>query len=189
MRRILNPSFFNRSAVKVARDLIGCRLVRRLHAETQRFLITETEGYEGPDDRASHASRGKTERTKVMFGKPGIFYVYLVYGLYWMLNVVTGREGYPAAVLIRGTGKYSGPGRLTRALKISGAQNGKPASKNTGLWFERGIRVVPHDIKRTPRVGVAYASPVWSKKLYRFVLNRNLVHIKQKPRPKQRSRF
>jgi len=83
----------------------------------------------GPDDLASHAARGRTKRNKVMFGPPGMFYVYFVYGMHWMLNVVTGPVGYPAAVLIRGIEGIQGPGRLTKALRINGNLNGRAAGK------------------------------------------------------------
>lgn len=135
-------------------------------------MITETEAYDGPDDRASHASRGRTARTEAMFGSPGRFYVYLCYGLHFMLNIVTGPEDYPAAVLIRGVLGFNGPGKLTHALKIDKNLNAQRASVRSGLWFEdRGFAVEKSFIEKTPRVGVAYAGPVWSQKPYRFILN------------------
>ena len=170
MSRALPNSFFNRSAVVVARDLIGCSLVRHLRNRTLRLLITETEAYEGPHDRASHASRGRTKRNAVMFGKAGVFYVYFVYGMHWMLNVVTGKEGYPAAVLIRGVEGINGPARVTKKLSITGAFTGKPVNRKTGLWFEGREKILSRHIAKTARIGVAYAGPVWSKKQYRFVL-------------------
>src|SRR5262249_29216288 len=85
-----------------------------------------------------HAARGRTARTEVMYGPPGTLYIYLVYGLHWMLNIVTGPVGYPAAVLIRGAGALSGPGKLARALAIDGALNGRPAAPESGSWFGRG---------------------------------------------------
>ncbi len=105
-----------------------------------------------------------------MFGKPGVWYVYFVYGMHWMLNIVTGRLGHPAAVLIRGIEEYHGPGTLTKGLRITGLLNGKPANSTTGLWFERGKKISSHSVRRTPRIGVAYAGPIWSKRRYRFVL-------------------
>jgi DNA-3-methyladenine glycosylase len=100
--KVLDSKFFDRSAEAVAHDMIGCRLCWRKGYQTLSRTITETEAYTGPDDLASHASRGRTKRNEAMFGPPGIFYVYFVYGMHWMLNVVTGPIGYPAAVLIRG---------------------------------------------------------------------------------------
>ena len=100
--KVLDSKFFDRSAEAVAHDMIGCRLCWRKGYQTLSRTIIETEAYTGPDDLASHASRGRTKRNEAMFGPPGIFYVYFVYGMHWMLNVVTGPIGYPAAVLIRG---------------------------------------------------------------------------------------
>jgi DNA-3-methyladenine glycosylase len=105
-----------------------------------------------------------------MFGPPGTFYVYLVYGLHWMLNVVTGPIGYPAAVLIRSVETASGPGRLSKALGITGALNGLPANERTGLWFMRTKQPACVQIVRTPRIGVKYAGPIWSAKDLRFLL-------------------
>ncbi len=171
MRKILGKKFFSRDAEIVARGLLGKFLVRKAGSKEISSMITETEAYIGPHDLASHASKGKTERTKIMFGHPGNFYVYLTYGMHFMLNVVTREQGYPAAVLIRGVGASSGPGRLTKFLKINKSLNGKPAVKSSRLWFEdRGMKIANVKIKKTPRIGVDYAGPVWSKKKLRFLL-------------------
>lgn len=180
MSKPLSRSFFERSAVAVARDLLGCTLVRKRGKTLARLPITETEGYEGPHDLGSHASRGKTARNEAMFGPAGVWYVYFVYGNHWMLNVVTGKRGHPAAVLIRCVGEYGGPGRLTKALGIDKSFNSKPAARSTGLWLEQGKRVSARDIKRTPRIGIDYAGPVWSKKPYRFVLKKPSAPRKDK---------
>ena len=167
---ILPPTFFDRQAEIVARDLPGRRLVRWLAGKRVALTITETEAYLGPHDLACHAARGRTARTNVMYGPPGTLYIYFVYGLHWMLNVVTGPEGYPAAVLIRAAGDASGPAILTRELSIDGALNGRLAEPRSGLWFENGKatgRVIA-----TPRIGVAYAGPHWSARKLRFVLSR-----------------
>jgi DNA-3-methyladenine glycosylase len=166
----LPQSFFDREAEDVARDLIGCYLVRRRGPGLSKARIIETEAYVGPHDLASHASRGRTLRTEVMFGPPGIFYVYLVYGLHWMLNVVTGPVDFPAAVLIRSLDGICGPGCLTRALGITGALNGQVASAASGLWFASDERLASFKIVRTPRIGVEYAGQIWSAKKYRFIL-------------------
>lgn len=172
MADVIPPRFFNRSAVTVARELIGCFIVRRVRGRTRRFLITETEAYEGPKDLASHASKGKTARNAVMFGAPGHFYVYFVYGMHWMLNIVTGKEGYPAAVLIRAVEEIKGPARLTKKLCITGLFTGKRAVRSTGLWFVKGAKIRVDDIKNTARIGVAYAGKKWSRKRYRFLLKK-----------------
>ncbi len=174
MRKVISQKFFQRSAFQVAKELLGKYLVRKKGKKEQAMLITEVEVYDGFKDQASHAFRGKTERTSIMFGKGGYFYVYLIYGMYEMLNIVTGKEGYPSAILIRGgmieNKVLHGPGVLTKALHINRALNGKKAEKKSGLWIEdRGIVIKKSKIKRTPRIGVLYAGPIWSKKLHRFV--------------------
>jgi DNA-3-methyladenine glycosylase len=181
VRRILPENFFNRPTLAVARGLPGKYLVRKYRGKTIALLITEVEAYDGPGDLASHASRGRTPRTKIMFGAAGRFYVYFTYGMHWLVNIVTGPKNYPAAVLIR-AGKYydprksalvsvNGPARLTKFLHIARAQNGKVSSRKTCLWFEdRGIKINRRDIVAGKRIGVDYAGPVWKNKFYRFGL-------------------
>jgi DNA-3-methyladenine glycosylase len=171
MRKVIPQKFFNGDTRKVAQELLGKFLVRRIGNREISGMITEVEAYDGVHDKASHASRGKTPRTEIMFGKPGYFYVYLTYGMHFMLNIITREHGYPAGILIRGVKEISGPGRLTKQFKIDKKLNGKPAIRSSGLWFEdRGVEIRSKQIKRTPRIGVAYAGPVWSQKLWRFVL-------------------
>ncbi len=169
--------FFDRPTVTVARELIGCRLVVGRETTVRRFVITETEAYDGPEDLACHASKGRTKRTDVLFREPGTIYVYLCYGLHWLINFVTGPVGYPSAVLVRGIQtldgrtKYNGPAKLTKALGITGEFNGRVLSRETGLWVEpRGALAGEPRIAATPRIGVDYAGPIWSKVHYRFVL-------------------
>jgi DNA-3-methyladenine glycosylase len=175
---LLEPAFFDRPADEVARDLLGKALVRRTGRKQQAFVITETEAYLGPHDLACHSARGRTARTEVMFGGPGTLYVYLVYGLHWMLNVVTGSPG--SAVLVRSAGGVNGPGRLGDALAITGAHNGKAAQPATGLWFED--RPAAGQVMARPRIGVDYAGRFWSRRKLRFVL------APQAPSPEPASR-
>jgi DNA-3-methyladenine glycosylase len=106
-----------------------------------------------------------------MFGPAGRWYVYLCYGMHWMLNVVTGSAGVPAAVLIRGAGVHVGPGRVTKGLGIDRSFDGQPAGRRAGLWFEPGGSAVPRRlIERTPRIGVDYAGE-WAEKPLRFVVD------------------
>ncbi len=171
MRKILTNEFFERDTLKVAENLLGKYLVRKLGNKEIALKINEVEAYDGFEDKASHAHKGKTERNKVMFGEAGNWYVYLVYGMHNMLNVVTGKKDYPAAILIRGVGDINGPGKLTKFLKISRKLNDKKASAQTGLWIEdRGESVDKKKIKRTSRIGVNYAGFIWAKKDYRFIL-------------------
>jgi DNA-3-methyladenine glycosylase len=187
-KAIVKPAFFNRLTTKVAHDLIGCILVRKYDQKTERFIITETEAYDGFKDKASHASRGKTKRNEIMFRSAGHIYVYFTYGMHWMLNIVCGPKDYPAAVLIRGARSVdskpridgvnlNGPARLTKHLKITGALNGEKLGRASGLWIEMpakkiiaGQSITPRMIKKMPRIGVDYAGSFWSKKKWRFVL-------------------
>ena len=166
---ILLRGFFDRPAHLLARELLGTMLVRRYDDSEQRFLVTETEAYLGPHDLACHSARGRTPRTEIMFGPPGTLYIFLVYGLHLMLNIVAGPQGAGAAVLIRSAGTVQGPGRLGKALALSMCLNGKPADRATGFWFEeRAVR--PRRIVATPRIGVDYAGPRWSGRKLRFIL-------------------
>jgi DNA-3-methyladenine glycosylase len=171
-RAVLGPDFFDRRTLTVARDLIGKFLVRRIGGDDVAAMITETEAYDGLLDKASHAHRGRTERNAPMFGVPGTIYVYFTYGMHYMLNLVCGEEGHPAAVLIRSAGEIIGPARLTKALKIDKALTGRPLGVATGLWVEdRGVRVDPRSIQRTPRIGIAYAGD-YVEKPWRFVVKK-----------------
>jgi|TARA_Y100000310_G_scaffold345555_1_gene466557 DNA-3-methyladenine glycosylase len=169
--KILPQAFFEKPTLEVAEKLLGKFLVRHYRGREQAYMITEVEAYDGFSDKASHAHKGKTVRTEIMFGEAGYWYVYLVYGMHHMLNVVTGKKEYPAAVLIRSVKGVSGPGRLTKELSVGKLLNTRKVSKESGLWIEdRGVKVEKKDIKKTPRIGVSYAGPVWSNKHYRFVL-------------------
>ena len=162
---VLPQLFFARPVLEVAPELLGKDLV----CDRGRFMMTEVEAYDGPEDKACHGRFGRTKRTEVMFGPAGHWYVYRIYGMYWMLNIVTGDEGYPSAVLIRGVGEYRGPGKLTRELDIDQSFNGQLASVQSGLWIEHSNRhIAPSDIERTARIGVEYAG-AWAKKPYRFL--------------------
>jgi DNA-3-methyladenine glycosylase len=170
---ILPLSFFSRPTLTVARELLGKYLVRRTSAGKRSVLIHEVEAYVGPHDLASHGRFGRTARTEVMFGPSGHWYVYLCYGIHWMLNVVTDRKGWPAAVLLRGAGEFDGPGKLTKGLNIDQRLNTLAAIRSSGLWIEdRGLRVRSAQIERSPRIGIDYAGP-WKEKPYRFVLRQN----------------
>ena len=168
----LPADFFARPADRVARDLLGTRLVvRRRDGTLERHVVHETEAYLGAHDLACHGARGMTPRNAVMFGPAGRWYVYLCYGLHWMLNVVTGAEGVPAAVLIRGAGSFAGPGRVTRGLGIDRSFDGRPACRPTGLWLEGEPGAVSRTlVTRTSRIGVGYAG-AWAEKPLRFVVD------------------
>jgi DNA-3-methyladenine glycosylase len=170
MKKILKSRFFNRSTLKIAPKLLGKFLVRKRGQKTIALMITDVEAYIGHQDGASHASRGRTDRNAPMFGEAGCWYVYFTYGMHWMLNVVTEKKEYPAAILIRGAGDIGGPARLTKFLKIDGKLNGKSASRRSGLWIEdRGAHILSRRVKKGTRIGVDYAGK-WKDKLWRFYL-------------------
>lgn len=176
-RKILKRSFFERPVLQVAPDLLGKYIVRRIRGKEYAFMINETEAYDGVNDKACKASRGRTPGCEAMWGAGGHWYVYFTYGMHFMLNIVTDEESYPSAVLIRGAGEIVGPGRLTKQLSIDKALNMKKAEPHTGLWIEdRGVQIPKAEIKRTPRIGIDSAGPVWVKKPYRFVLQTKMAH-------------
>ena len=170
MARVIKPSEFRTdSPVVLARWLLGKALVRTTPEGRARWIITETEAYDGESDRACHASKGRTARTEVLYRAGGIWYVYLCYGVHEMLNLVTGPVDYPAAVLIRGVRGINGPGRLTRRLQLDRRLNGQPAHPESGLHLEDpGLEIPRRLIKTGPRIGVGYAGPVWAAKPWRF---------------------
>jgi DNA-3-methyladenine glycosylase len=183
---ILPRDFYNRPTLKVARDLIGTRLVRILDGRKLVGLITETEAYISGQDLACHAKAGRTPRTAVMFEEPGHAYVYFTYGNHWMLNVVTERVGFPAAVLIRAiqpiegvdhmlerrSGRDTfGPGKLCQAMGITKAENGVDLTEPTaGLWIEAGINVPNSAVTKGPRVGLNNTPEPWLSKPWRFLV-------------------
>jgi DNA-3-methyladenine glycosylase len=168
--KYLDETFFAQKTLKAAKELVGCYLVRKIGKKMYRLKIAETEAYVGPHDLASHSSKGRTERTEIMFAEPGTIYIYMIYGMYFMLNIVTEKKGFPAAILIRGAGEWGGPGRLSRALQIDQKLNGKKAVPDNGLWFEPRDENFKVKIKKTKRIGIDYAGPIWAEKEYRFVL-------------------
>jgi DNA-3-methyladenine glycosylase len=169
----LGKRFFRRPAIEVAEKLIGKILVRKRDGKAYRARIVETEAYVGAHDLACHASKGRTRRTEVMFGPGGYAYVYFIYGMYDMLNFVTGKSNDPEAVLIRGAlpldgwqGDLSGPGKLTRAMKITRAHNGLDLTGE-----ELYVLDDPHyrpRVECSRRIGVDYAQE-WKDALLRFV--------------------
>ncbi len=161
----------HRGTVRLARGLLGKFLVRTRDGVAEARMITEVEAYDGERDLACHARAGRTARTATMYRAGGCWYVYLCYGVHEMLNLVTGPEDWPAAVLIRGVAAADGPGRLTRALGIDRRLDGTAATPASGLHLEdRGVRVPRTWVRATRRVGVAFAGPVWAAKPWRFLI-------------------
>ncbi len=167
-RRLLTD-FFIRDVLIVAPELIGKNLaIRNKDKQYQKFMITETEAYNGMEDKACHASRGKTTRNKVMFDEGGKIYVYFVYGMYWMLNFVTAPAGIPQAALIRGIEGFNGPGKLTKALGIDRSYYGEDLATSGRLWVEDSG--VEPSYKTGPRIGIDYAGDFWKNQPWRFYL-------------------
>ena len=172
--KVLLRSYFSRPTIEVARSLIGKYLVRENEQGSVAGRIVEVEAYVGPEDKACHASKGRTARTEVLFGPPGHAYVYLCYGMHEMLNVVTEQDGFPAAILLRAVEcdgmLIDGPGRLTRAFGIDRRLNRCDLTAGEALWFEdRGESLPRGALKTYPRIGVDYAGE-WAKKPWRFRL-------------------
>ena len=183
--RLARP-FYEQSTVEVARQLLGKYLVRVQADGVMAGMILETEAYVGVEDKASHASRGRTPRNGVMFGPAGFAYVYMIYGMHHCLNIVTEQEDYPAAVLIRavepcegielmrrrrrlqdGRRLTNGPGKVCQAFEIDRRLNGLDACGETLFIEDRGSG--PVDIVATTRVGVEYAGP-WKDMPWRFYI-------------------
>ena len=166
----LDRDFYTQDVLEVAPQLLGQRLVK-VDGDGNRtsFLITETEAYRGSEDLACHASKGRTRRTEVMFGEGGFLYMYLIYGMYWMMNVVTGTEGMPQAVLFRGLRETSGPGRLTRLIGVDSSYYGEDLVNSERIWIE-GTGPAP-SFSAGPRVGIEYAGPPWKDMPWRFLMD------------------
>ena len=161
-----------RGTLRHARNLLGKYLVRSDRMGETAWMITEVEAYDGERDQACHARFGRTARSEMLYRRGGIWYVYLCYGVHEMLNLVVGPADWPAAILIRGVDGITGPGRVTKALRIDRRLNGQPASPDSGLNLEdRGLRVPKRLITRTPRIGIDYAGEVWAGKPWRFTFD------------------
>lgn len=165
-KKLVKQDFFLDHTSVVAQKLLGCFLIREYKGRIIKAKITETEAYRGVHDLACHASKGITERTKTMFGPPGRLYIYMVYGMHYMLNIVTEKEGYPAAVLIRGmhllkpnniSENLDGPGKITKRIHLNKNQNGLRLDHDSKIWVEAVKRENRSGIIKGPRIGVDYA--------------------------------
>ncbi len=190
----LPRKFYEMNTLKVAKGLLGKKLVRIYNGKKLSGMIVETEAYIGPKDKASHSYGGKiTERNKVMFGPPGHAYVYQIYGMYFCLNVVTRPENYPEAVLIRavhplegieymekfrhGRALTNGPGKLCQAMKIDKSVNGVDLLGDE-IWIEKYKDFGRKEIISAKRIGIDYAEEYKDKK-WRFYVNDNYVSKKK----------
>ena len=180
----LPRSFYDRDAMTVAKELLGQHLVHVSRGVERIGRIVEVEAYLGPHDRAAHSARGRTERTKVMFGPPGHAYVYMIYGMYWCMNVVTEREGLASAVLLRAIepvkhieGRTQGPGLLCQAMGIDGRFNARDLVGDE-FYIAAPPKAEPFTIVKRPRIGVDYAGH-WAKRLLRFYIKGNVFVSKR----------
>lgn len=165
----LTREFYLRDVLDVAPEMPGKIMVVRSDDGTYtRYKITDVEAYRGMEDKACHAFKGRTPRTEIMFHEGGRLYVYLVYGMYWMLNIVTGEADNPQAILIRGVENNPGPGILTRAFGINRSFYGEDLVISDRIWFEdAGIKP---ELKTGPRIGIEYAGEFWKTKPWRYYL-------------------
>lgn len=168
MSNVLPKEYFLRPATELAPELLGKLLCRKIDGEVVKLRILETECYFGEEDTACHAHKGKTTRTDIMYKAGGNAYVYLCYGIHSLLNITTGKEGHPEAVLIRAVEGSVGPGRLTKRLSIDRSLNRMPLCEESGLWLEDdGTRF---DYITAPRVGIDYANEEDRSRLWRFIV-------------------
>ena len=194
----LPRTFFERPTLTVAQALLGTNLVREFGHSRLVAQIIDVEAYIGQDDLACHASKGRTKRTEVMFGPAGFTYVYLIYGMYDLLNIVTEAENFPAAILIRGieiveaegtshSTRISGPGRVTRFLQLNREHNKLDTTKGETLWIEkRNSTISRTSIQTGPRIGVEYAGE-WAQKPWRFFLPPPLAQSAPPRRPRRKA--
>ncbi len=168
MAERLSKSFYQREVLEVAPELLGKIIVRQFEDNTiRKFKITEVEAYRGMEDLACHASKGRTPRTEVMFHAGGLVYVYLIYGMYWMLNIVAGKQDEPTAILIRGVENISGPGRVGKALQLDKSFYGENLISSSRIWIEDLNREIKYET--SPRIGIDYAGEPWVSKPWRYL--------------------
>ena len=175
----LARSFYVRPTLEVSKELLGKYIVRKIGKKKLIGKIIETEAYVGPQDKAAHSYGGKiTPRNKIEYLLGGYIYIYLVYGMYWQLNITTAGKGEPECVLIRAIepekGEISsanGPGKLCRYLKLDKSFYGEDLTKSKRVWLEdRDGKIKPSQILATRRIGIDYAGPYWSKRKWRFLI-------------------
>lgn len=188
---MLTRAFYQKPTLDVAKSLLGKKIIRQLGNTRYVAKIVETEAYIGENDSACHASKGLTPRTKVMFGPAGHAYVYFVYGMHYMFNIVTEQEDYPAAVLIRavepleniegmianrkGQSRHiaDGPAKLCQALQIDKQLNGQDLCTATNLWLEESNIIEDSKIIAKPRIGIDYADAKDREACWRFYIQNN----------------
>jgi DNA-3-methyladenine glycosylase len=164
----LGRSFYEQDVLIVAPDLIGKVLVLRHETISGFYTISEVEAYRGTEDQASHARFGRTTRNAVMFENGGLIYMYLIYGMYWMINIVTATEGVPQAVLIRGLSGINGPGKVTKTLSLDKSFYGEDLVTSDRIWIEDAGQKPAYICK--PRYGIDYAGEPWKSNPWRYIM-------------------
>src|SRR5674476_916862 len=161
--------FYTRDVLDVAPDLPGKNLIVRLsNGSFASSRVTEVEAYRGTEDRACHAFKGRTTRTEIMYHEGGRLYIYLIYGMYWMLNIVTGEKDNPQAILIRSVEEFPGPGKLTKSLGIDKSYYGEDLIISDRIWLED--HGTDFFVKCGPRIGIDYAGEYWRSRPWRYFL-------------------
>ncbi len=167
LKQRLKRSFFQRDVRLAADQLIGKLIVRKFeNVEMESFRITEIEMYVGEEDLACHAAKGRTKRTEVMYLKGGLVYVYLIYGMYWMFNIVCGPEENPQAILVRAVENIDGPGKLGRKLRLDKSFYGEDLEQSDRIWIEHDGR--RYNYTKHGRINIDYAGDTWKNKAYRY---------------------
>lgn len=168
MNEKLPAAFFQRDALEIAPELLGKYLVRRYdNGNIERYRITDVEVYRGEEDKACHASKGKTKRTELMYVEGGRIYVYLIYGMYWLLNIITGKQDEPQGIMIRGVEGTDGPGRVGKLLQLDKSFYGGYITGDK-LWIENSDEKPKY--KTGPRIGIDYAAE-WKSIEWRFMID------------------
>ena len=170
----LQRDYFLQDVLDIAPSLPGKYLVMQNSGQAHYYMISDVEAYRGEEDQACHARKGKTRRTRVMYFQGGVLYVYLIYGMHWMLNIVTAPAEEPQAILIRGLQSISGPGRITKKLGIDRTYNEEDLTDSPRIWLEDNPaatgKIAMGKIITRPRVGIDYAAKEWREKPWRFIL-------------------
>jgi len=170
MNKRLEKKFFLRDICFVADELIGKIIVRKFgEKHEEQFRITEIEMYIGEDDLACHAARGRTARTEIMYSEGGRIYVYLIYGMYWLLNFVTGAVDQPQAILVRGVEGIDGPGKIGRKLQLDKSFYGEDLANSKRIWLEDDGNSFGYTTH--PRININYAGNTWKNKPFRLKMN------------------
>lgn len=189
----LKREFFTRPTLNVAKEILGKFLIRDINGKKVGGMIIDVEAYIGPRDRASHAFGGKiTKKNLAEYMKGGHIYIYLVYGIYWQLNISTSEEGRPECILIRALeptdgieimkkfrktnnikNLTNGPGKLCQALRLDRSFYGYDICQDDSIIYleDRGVVIKPYQINKSPRIGIDYAGGYWSKIPWRFYIN------------------